>query len=110
MFHVNAEVLHNTALITRTLDKWHRIYGHVNYDYLRDMQRKSMVDGFEIVTLTPNRRNVRPACRASIGLLHSQTSQPLFRPRLATSLHLTSGALRLFKEYTASTTSLHSQI
>lgn len=65
LYHVRAVSDLDRVLAAKeafTWDEWHRIFGHLNYEQLRQLHRKNLVEGMAVDTTTP----ASDQCRACI--------------------------------------------
>lgn len=56
LYHVRAVSDLDRVLAAKeafTWDEWHRIFGHLNYEQLRQLHRKNLIEGMAIDTTTP---------------------------------------------------------
>ncbi|KAL7284387.1 hypothetical protein ACG7TL_001677 [Trametes sanguinea] len=66
LYKLNVSTDYDAAFVARdaprTWDDWHRVYGHINYDYLRLLARKGLVTGMTVDETAP----ATEQCRACI--------------------------------------------
>lgn len=75
LYRLAVATSYDTALSARdvrTWDEWHKIFAHLNYDYLRDMVRKGLVTGMDVDESIP----ASEQCRACIEAKHRRKPYP----------------------------------